>query len=104
MDSRYKTETVTVYRSTSSTSGLGGETLNSFTAHLTVLGSFQNASGDWSMANDQEAFRKTKKFFCDVVDVLDGDRIRYGGVDYEVTNVSNIWNHHLEIDMQRRST
>jgi len=104
MDSIFITDEVTIYRSTSSTSGLGGETVKSFTTHLTVLGSFQNASGDWSLANDQEAFRKTKRFFCDVVDVLDGDKIRYGSVDYEVTNVSNIWGHHLEIDMQRIST
>ena len=104
MESRYKTEWVTIYRSTSSTSGLGGEVISSFTTHLTVLGSFQNATGDWSNINDQEAFRKTKTFYCDVVDLLDGDRIRYGGVDYEVINVSNMWGHHLEVEMQRRTT
>lgn len=104
MDSVFKTDMVIFYRSSSSTSGSGGETIHSFTTHLTVLGSFQNVSGVWSNVNDQEAFRKTKVFYCDVVDVLEGDRIRYGGVDYEVTNVSNMWDHHLEIELQRRST
>jgi hypothetical protein len=104
MDSIFFTDSVTIYRSTSSTSGLGGESVKTFTTHLTVSGSFQNASGDWSNKNDQEAFRKDKRFFCNVVDVLEGDKIRYNSVDYEVTNVSNMWGHHLEVDLQRRST
>ncbi len=104
MDSRYLTETITVFRSTSSTRGVGGQIIKTWSSYIDVMGSFQNASGIESIINNQNAFRKTKKFYCNIVDILDTDQIVYDGKYYQINNVSNIWDHHLEIDMQIRST
>jgi len=103
LNSRYLTDSITVYRSTQ-TRGAGGEIIKTWSSYIDAIGSFQNASGIESIINNQNAFRKTKKFFCDIVDILETDRIIYDGKTYEILNVSNVWGHHLEIDMQIRST
>ena len=100
---RYYTDEVTSYRYTV-TVGSGGEKVKSWTTSVTVIGSFQNVSGDWNVVNDQEAFRKRKKFYCPVVDIIDKDYIYYGNKTYDILDVQNIWNHHLEIELESRST
>jgi hypothetical protein len=105
MHSDYFNDTIIVLRySTNSTKGIGGEIVRTYTTYIKVNGSFQNISGGWSQVKNIDAFRKTKKFFCNCVDIIDTDRIQYQDKIYEINNVSNIMNHHLEIDLQIRST
>jgi hypothetical protein len=103
VNSRYFNDSVIVYRS-SSTRGSGGEIIKTYSTYLDVVGSFQNGSGQMGIINNQFAFRKTKRFFCNIVDILDTDRIIYSGKTYEIVNVANVAGHHLEIDLQARST
>lgn len=103
MNSKFFSDTIIVYRSTS-TRGAGGEIIKTWSSYIDVVGSFQNASGIQSLINNQNAFRKTKNFYCNIVDILDTDRIVYGSKTYEITNVSNVTDHHMEIQMAIRST
>jgi hypothetical protein len=101
--SKFFTDDVIVYRSTIA-KGVGGEIVETYSTYITIRGSFQNASGNWNESNEIEAYRKTKTFFCDIMDITDRDYLYYGGKTFEIVNVSNIAGHHLEINLQSRST
>jgi hypothetical protein len=103
MVSRYKTDSVVVYRSTT-TIGAGGEKIKTYSTHLDIIGSFQNLSGSKSAINNIDAYRKNKIFFCDIADIIETDRIYYDSKFYNIIDAPKIWGHHMEILMEIKST
>lgn len=104
MVSRLFVDTVTVLRSTSNTTGTGGELLPIYTTYIDVVGSFQSISGQsWQIVNQIESFKKMKNFYCGLEDIVDNDRIRKDGIDYNILDVSR-YDDHINVVLESRST
>ena len=102
--SQFFTDTVTVKRYSTTSVGSGGEVVKTWSSQFDITGSFQQLSGDKRIDNAQNAFRKTHILYCPVADIRDKDLIVYNSKEYEITDVANQFNHHLEVTMRIRST
>ena len=98
MVSYFYNDSVTVLRSFSSmsTRGIGGQLIQTWSTYIDVVGSFQKVNANWSIIQNIQDYRKNKMFYCDIVDIVDTDQIRYNGKDYFIVTVDPVVNH-LEI-------
>lgn len=104
MNSDFFTEVATIERFSTFTRGNGGEIIETWTSQFDINGSFQKTSGEWTIVDGQRAFRKERMFYCDIADIYDKDRLIINSRTYEIREIQNVFNHHLEIELEYRST
>lgn len=100
MVSIFYDQTVTLFKR-SSTIGLAGEIVNSYTSTADITGSFQNLSGRWVIDNGMQVHIKNPMFFCDPsTQIEEEDIIQYNGKNYYIENLGNAFDDHYECTLR----
>jgi len=94
----------TVYRKAVTQDAAGGVT-ETYSTHLTVDGRMRPLTGSLRLSADKDTYFGDHRFYCDVVDILEGDQLANSGSTgtvYDVKNVSNMmhFDKFLQIDCE----
>lgn len=78
-----------------------GEEIRTWVLSTTIFGRKQNRSGTKSIINNIEKIRSNDRFYCNVCDITENDRLLIDGDYYNILNVNNLRGKHLQIDIEK---
>lgn len=100
IENYYDTDGV-IQRKTSTKNGIGGQT-ESWVNHLTLKGRLRLLNGDKKVSGNKKTIDATHRWYCDVVDILETDRLIVKGKTYLIKFIDNPHdlNRFLQLDVE----